>query len=174
MILGLLSDSHGRHERTAAALRLLRDHGAAAFIHCGDIGDERVLDVLAEYAVQFVWGNNDQPDASLLRYCRALGLNPTAEPPLRVEHDGRRLCVFHGHEPLFWRVVRILERGQPAPLHEVLGPVDYVLYGHTHVASDARLGDVRLINPGALTRAAEYTVATLDLACDALRFLTVD
>jgi predicted phosphodiesterase len=50
---------------------------------------------------------------------------------------------------------------------------DYLLSGHSHIASDARTGPTRRINPGALHRAAEFTVALLDLEEDILRFLAV-
>ena len=51
---------------------------------------------------------------------------------------------------------------------------DYLLFGHSHHATDERDGVTRCINPGALSRAAQYTVALLDLETDALQFLTVE
>ena len=39
--------------------------------------------------------------------------------------------------------------------------------------ADERVGTVRVINPGALFRAKERTVALLDTAADAVRFLVV-
>jgi predicted phosphodiesterase len=48
------------------------------------------------------------------------------------------------------------------------------LHGHTHVARDERLGPLRVINPGALQRAAVHTVATLDLRTDQVGFWRVD
>jgi predicted phosphodiesterase len=67
------------------------------------------------------------------------------------------ILVFHGHEPGFARALGT----QGA---------DYVLHGHTHVTRDERIGKTRIINPGALCRAAKKTVATLDLAADVLTF----
>lgn len=174
MIIGVMSDSHGQHARVGAAVRLLESRGAQYLVHCGDLGGERVLDELAGRSVSFVWGNGDYPDARLLAYARRLGLKPPEEVPLCIELGQRRLCVFHGHETLFMRLTRWLDKGETARIEEAIGRVDYVLYGHTHVANDLRLGGLRLINPGALHRAAEHTVATLDLARDAVEFLTVD
>jgi predicted phosphodiesterase len=51
---------------------------------------------------------------------------------------------------------------------------DYLLHGHTHVKRDERVGRTRVINPGALHRAREKTVAVLDTATDMLTFLTVN
>jgi predicted phosphodiesterase len=50
---------------------------------------------------------------------------------------------------------------------------DYLLSGHSHYPADRRDGPTRRINPGALHRADEYTVALLGLESDELRFLTV-
>ena len=47
MIVGILSDTHDRVAAAAAAIERLRQHGAEYFIHCGDVGSERVLDQLA-------------------------------------------------------------------------------------------------------------------------------
>jgi predicted phosphodiesterase len=52
--------------------------------------------------------------------------------------------------------------------------VDYIIHGHTHRAAHVRIDHVRLINPGALERARPRTVATLDVANDALDFWRVD
>jgi predicted phosphodiesterase len=50
---------------------------------------------------------------------------------------------------------------------------DYLLSGHAHIPGDRRDGPTRRINPGALDRADEFTVALLDLGADDVRFLTV-
>jgi len=172
MILGILSDSHGQHERTARAIRLLQQCGAEAFVHCGDIGGEQVLDQLAGLRVRFVWGNTDVVDASIVRYARSLGLTPPEGTPLRIESASRIIEVFHGHEPEFARLTRRLTRD--ASSATPASSPRYVLYGHTHYAADARFGAVRVINPGALHRARAYTVATLELTGDTLRFWQVD
>jgi hypothetical protein len=51
--------------------------------------------------------------------------------------------------------------------------VDYLCHGHTHVVRDERIGQTRVINPGALFRAARYTVALLDMAADRLEIVQV-
>ena len=47
-MVGILSDSHGQVERTRQAIALLQQAGASAFIHCGDVEEDAVLDTLAE------------------------------------------------------------------------------------------------------------------------------
>ena len=162
MLLGLLSDTHGRHERCALALRTLRSLGAEAFIHCGDVGNEAVLDHLAGLRVWFVWGNTDAPIASLARYAANIGLAPPATTPVRIELDGRRFALLHGHERAFADVYHAALNGGAAEVARRIGACDAILHGHTHVAGDARVNGVRFINPGALHRAAVYSVCTLD------------
>ncbi|MBU0640404.1 MAG: metallophosphatase family protein [Planctomycetes bacterium] len=174
MIIGILSDSHGDRPRTAEAVQVLRRHGAEAFIHCGDVGGEFVLADLAGLRVWFVWGNTDSPDASLERYVQSLGLPLPECVPLRLQLAGRSLAVFHGHEPQFTRLTRLVQAERPDALARLMPGCDYVLHGHTHRASDLRVGPVRFINPGALYRARTHTVATLDLKQDRVEFWEVN
>ena len=171
MILGILSDTHGQTRRTADALRLLQRVGAEALVHCGDVGGAGVLDVLAGWRAWIQWGNTDAADDALVAHAEALGLNAAHEVPLHLDLDGHRIAVFHGHEPAF---LRFFKR-KPVGGARGAGRVgrDYVLCGHQHVASDTCIGCWRVINPGALHRAYVYTVATLDLATDAVKFWQV-
>jgi predicted phosphodiesterase len=50
---------------------------------------------------------------------------------------------------------------------------DYLLHGHTHELRDERIGRTRMINPGALFRAARYTAALLDPRADRLEILAL-
>ncbi|TWT42340.1 phosphodiesterase [Phycisphaerae bacterium RAS1] len=173
MILGVLSDSHGRVDRVETALKLLDEKGATALVHCGDIGDERVFEALSGRRAWFVWGNCDIPDPALARYAASLGLTAPTGAPTFIEADGKQIAVFHGHESAFERLVAELERGGDGSA--ALGrSIHYLLHGHTHVAKDVRVGRVRIVNPGALKRAAAYTVATLDAAADVVRHWVIE
>src|SRR5690348_8579677 len=61
VLLGILSDTHGRRDASKAGIELLRARGAKYLIHCGDVGGEDILDLLAgdDPPSAFVWGNND-------------------------------------------------------------------------------------------------------------------
>ena len=174
MILGLLSDTHGRVERTALAIALLEQAGAEAFVHCGDVGGETVFDQFAGRRAWFVWGNTDAFDPMLERYAESLGFTPSLVAPALIEADGRTVAVYHGHEPHFHRMIRAIQSHDLAAFGKLTDKLDYIIYGHTHRAADARVGRVRLINPGALERAQPHTVATLDLERDTLQFWRVD
>lgn len=160
MVLGILSDSHGDAGATARAIELLKQLGAERFVHCGDICGENVLAEFVGHDVTFVWGNCDSPLASMRRFVQSLGL-AWPEGRAELDVDGRRIAVFHGHERGFSDAI---ESGQ----------FHYVLHGHTHVYADSRVNGCRVINPGALYRAAVKTVALLDVGADKVTFLRLD
>ena len=174
MILGILSDTHGFRQRTASAIALLERVGAEAFVHCGDIGGEAVLDELAGRQAWLVPGNIDALNLTLMDYAESLELHISDTIPLRIELAGRTLAVYHGHEPHFNRLVHAIRDQDLADFASLTRGLDYVLYGHMHKPAEARLAHVRMISPGALERARPHTVATLDLAHDALEFWQID
>jgi hypothetical protein len=159
MIVGILSDSHGDAAATEQAVALLESRGAAALFHCGDVCGTSVLDALAGRRAWFVWGNCDDASASMRAYVQALGLE-WPRPPVRVTLEGRRIALCHGHEKFFPSLLAARD-------------LDYVFFGHTHAYED-RGGRPRAVNPGALFRARVKTAAVLDLATDALTFLTLE
>jgi len=157
MLIGILSDSHGRHLAVRKAVALFDSLDAQYIIHCGDVGGGEVFDELLGHPFTFVWGNMDHADDGGVACLRSVGVKLPGEPPVLLELDGKTIAVFHGHEPGLTRAMRQLE-------------VDYILHGHTHVARDERRGRTRIINPGALHRANPKTVATLDTQTDVLTF----
>jgi len=160
MLIGVMSDSHGDAAATAQAVKLLIERGAKKLFHCGDICGVEVLDELAGHDCVFVWGNCDVPSAGMRKYVAALGL-PWPNSLVRVQVDGKRIGLCHGHEDDFRKAA------------ETDG-LDYLFHGHTHHPADHRQGQCRIINPGALHRASVKTVATLDLRTDDLRFWRLD
>lgn len=160
MLIGILSDSHGRHLAVRAALALFDQLGVEHVIHCGDVCGVSVFDELAGRPVTFVWGNCDLPDAGLYAYLQTIDLQVPDNVPTVIELGGRRIAVFHGHEPAFANGSARLD-------------VDYVLHGHTHSKRDERLDNKRIVNPGALHRANPKTVATLDTNTDTVQFYTL-
>lgn len=159
MKIGIMSDSHGRVHRVRDALAVFDAAGAEAVVHCGDVGGLGVLEELAGRRCWFVWGNTDFPDPAWRAEVETLGL-PWPDGPVEFTIAGRRLAIFHGHEPGFERSIRA-------------GNYDYFFHGHSHRQADYRVGPTWVINPGALYRVAVPTVAVLDLSSDDLSFLTV-
>lgn len=166
--LGLLSDSHGRHERTARAVAQLVDAGVDLLIHLGDVNTTEVLDALLYRVVddrpsppvRVVFGNTDWQVDEFTAYAERLGL--TVDHPVgRLEIDGKIVVFQHGDH--YQAMEEALADG-----------VDYLLHGHTHDARNEKMGRTRIINPGALQRARRYSVAILDIARDEVEFLEVE
>ncbi|MEX2670594.1 MAG: YfcE family phosphodiesterase [Phycisphaeraceae bacterium] len=168
-IIGLISDSHGSAGVTARAVAALVDaEPLDMLVHLGDIGSEQVIDAMAVGLdaggglvppVRIVFGNTDYDTASLSRYARTLGVI-VDDIAGRLTLDGKTIVYTHGDRAQL--VQDALDEG-----------VDYLLHGHTHRATDRRVGRTRVINPGALHRASSYTAALLDVAADRLRFVQV-
>lgn len=161
MLLGILSDSHGRAMMVRHAMSLFDAQGVTQIIHCGDVGGLDVFDEMAGRKLAFVWGNTDEPEAGVEAYLRTLGIASPQHVPVQLECDGKRIAVFHGHEEGFARGVRGLD-------------VEYLFHGHTHIARDEKFNGKRVINPGALHRAARKTVATLDTVTGCVTFHEID
>jgi uncharacterized protein len=158
MLIGILSDTHGRVAATRAALSALRQAGAEFYIHCGDVGGEAIFDLMAGLPVAFVWGNTDFDRRELEKYAQNLKLTCHGDMA-DLELDGRRIAVTHGDQP------NIIKRIIAEKRHQ------YLLHGHTHVARDQTLNGLRFINPGAVHRSPRPSVATLDTQSDTLRFI---
>ena len=160
MRLGIMADTHDELARTHLAVRLLQDAGAEALVHCGDLASPPIVRALAVMPCWFVLGNHDADSVSALERAAAefgpvcLGWGGV------VELGGRRVGVVHGHMTTDLRRV-LAERPE------------FLLSGHSHIASDTIAGSVRRINPGALHRADEYTVGLLELTSGELRLLRV-
>ena len=161
MIVGILSDTHGKADMAAAAVELLLQHHAAAFVHCGDVGGTAVLDTLAGLRATFVFGNNDWDRTDLERYAADLGI-ACGGTEGKLAFGTKLGVVTHGDDSNIVR--RVLEKQA----------VDYLFVGHSHVVDDQGVGRVRVINPGALYRASRKTVAVLDTETDELRVLVVE
>jgi len=167
MIIGIVSDSHGRHDRLAAAIKALRDRHVEIVVHCGDVVDSQSILMLAASAenVYVVAGNMDRHAHDLAAVAAGYGVHfawEVAEVPL---DKGRCLVALHGHDE--------------SVLGEMIadGQFPYVCHGHTHRFRDERIGDVRVINPGALQHPRGHhapSVAVLDTATDTLERIDID
>ena len=160
MILGILSDTHGHIEPMKKAVELLRQRGAEHFLHCGDVGSTRILDCLAGLPASFVFGNTDYHRVELEKYAALLGIKCCGEFG-DLNRGGKAIALMHGDDYALKQ--RIIDEQR----------FDYLLLGHTHQTLDQRVGKLRIINPGALHRAARKTAALLDTEGDLLEFLAV-
>ena len=160
MLIGILSDTHDTIEPYSTALKQLRDRGAEYYIHCGDVGSEHILDLLAGLQATFIWGNNDWDSPSREQYATDLGLNFGGRFA-SLQLDGKQFAVIHGDDEVLKRKLLAEQKH------------DYLLQGHTHLYQDTKSGKTRIINPGALYRARTKSVALLDTTTDTLQRIIV-
>jgi putative phosphoesterase len=160
MKIGILADTHNELARTARAVAMLMDAGAEILVHCGDISEPEMIPVVSVLPTYFTFGNHDADMVPHLERaiaeCGGISLGWGDEITLA----GKRIAVAHGHMHLDIR--RLL----------ALRP-DYLLSGHLHFSYDRVQDGVRRICPGALHRADEYTVATLDVRSGDLQLLSI-
>jgi len=161
MRMGLLSDTHDHTAAMFAGLMALQARGVDFILHCGDIGSESCIDLLVGIPSAFVWGNCDWDRANLGRYAQSVGVSCHGNFGDLVLAD-RKIALIHGDDEALKR--RLLDANEH----------DYLFQGHTHVHADSRAGRTRVVNPGALFRASEKTVAVLNLSNDQLQFLHVE
>lgn len=158
MKIGLISDTHGNLERTDRAVALLKAHGVGAVIHCGDIGSQAVLLAMVEafdpprIPAYAVLGNCD--------YDSFVGAGvEICDRFADLELDGKAIAVIHGDDASRFHQAIASQR------------FDFVFTGHTHVREDRFVGRTRVINPGAVHRAAQPGVAVLDTRSGELAWL---
>jgi hypothetical protein len=161
MRIGILSDSHDHADAMKLAVKVLVANGAEYLIHCGDVGAPEMLDHLAGIPSAFVWGNNDFDRAEMVRYANRLDITCMGNSG-ELELDGKLFFVLHGDD----------DRAKQQAIAEQR--FDYLLQGHTHVPASQRIGKTRVINPGALYRARQKTVALLNTQTDALQFMSLE
>ncbi len=147
--IGLLSDTHGVVDRTEFALECLLKAGATTILHLGDLGSEQVIDRLAGLPVRLLFGNVDE-DRAFSTYASRLDL-VVDHPTMRLVVGGRRIIATHGH--LESEMTQAVE-ARP----------DFIIHGHTHLIRDETIDGIRILNPGAVHRAAVWSVATLEPA----------
>src|SRR5262245_30654854 len=149
MIVGVLSDTHGRIGAIHTVLAHFREHDAELLIHCGDIDDPDAAAAFIGWNTHFVFGNCDW-DREGIRAAIARIRGTLHEPYGHLELDGANIAWIHGDK------LREFRNLECADHH------DFLFYGHTHVAEQHRTGRTLVVNPGALHRARTKTCLILD------------
>ncbi|WP_144990323.1 metallophosphoesterase family protein [Gimesia aquarii] len=161
MQIGILSDTHNHLPRTEQAVTMLLDAGAEALFHCGDLASPEIVAACSVLPFYFTFGNHDSDMVPVLEQAaREEGANCLRWGG-EITLAGKRIALVHGH---ITKDLRPLLEAEP----------DYLLTGHSHKTHDFQVGSTRRINPGALFRASEFSVALLDLTTDDLQFIRVN
>jgi hypothetical protein len=148
MKIGVLSDTHGDRLMTLRAVSLFESFRVERVIHCGDVGGAPIVALLADWPTHFVAGNMDPVDE--LRHTVEEAGQTFHGPIARLEWEGRRIAALHGDDH---RAMHDLTREG----------VDLICSGHTHVADHRRADGVVMLNPGAIHRTRQPSIAIVEL-----------
>lgn len=139
MRIGVISDTHGHLANTQEAARLLAPHSPELVIHCGDVGNPRIIPSLSHWPVHYVLGNVDDDEAPLRGMIE------------ESEIAGCRIAFLHSDDQALFR--RTIDSGAWR----------LVCYGHTHKAEQHWDGPTLVLNPGAVYRASPHSIAVVEL-----------
>jgi putative phosphoesterase len=149
MRIGIMSDTHGDTHNTRVAVRMFESLEIDLLIHCGDIGSMEVVSLLEPWQSHFVLGNMD-PGNGLAKYIVEAG-QTFHERFGQLEIDGRKIAFLHGDDTQLLQESIISQNW------------DLICFGHTHSATHFRQGQTLVVNPGAIRRTANPSVAIVDL-----------
>ena len=137
MIFAVLSDTHNNKQCVELALASIRDRGIGTIVHCGDICDAETVRLFSNFDVRFAIGNGDRDLQSLAEAVKSEFGSGRLAPFHEFEMGSVRFAACHGHTETLARLVS-------SEKHRI------VFHGHSHRRKDQRLGDSRIVNPGAI------------------------
>ena len=159
MLLGLVSDTHDNLTALDAALAAFRLRGVTHILHAGDITQPATLERLGGWQAVAVYGNNDLARDRLAQAAQSAGIE--LADGWEGGLGGLRVAVLHGDDRA--RLKRAINSGR----------FRLIVTGHSHRLRDERAGETRIVNPGALYRAARYTCAVYNPLTGALEIIDV-
>ena len=127
--IGIISDTHGILNPWV----LDRFKGVSHIRHAGDIGDADIIRKLKLIAiVDAVHGNSDFY-------------------PLNLHYPSEKKVLINGKS---FFLTHIFEPKRPSDRERLshIGPVDFVVCGHTHELSIREYGATKILNPGSVSR----------------------
>ena len=143
MLIGVISDTHDSLEAVRRAAKLFAERSVELVIHLGDIVAPFTLRAFRDNGVRrlvAVYGNNCGERLGLREVAGRLGYEIHEWPHL-VELGGKRFLLIHGVGPV--EKTRMLVDSLAKS-----GDYDAVLYGHTHIVDNRRVGGTLVLNPG--------------------------
>lgn len=132
MKIGVISDTHlsGYDDRLTQILNQYF-YDCDLILHAGDLIVSEVLEVFGKKEVKAVHGNMDVPS-----------VKQDLPDRMILELNGYRVGLIHG-----WGAPYDIEER----LLQAMGPVDCLIYGHTHQAANEVKNGVLFFNPGSAT-----------------------
>jgi putative phosphoesterase len=161
--IGILSDTHNEVGKTRTALAALNARGVNKLVHCGDVTKPMMIGLFEGWDITFVYGNIDRDRLGLTQAVEAMTGPASIGVVAELALNGTRIGVCHGHDE------ELLETMIESKAY------DLVCHGHSHSRRNQLVGQVRIINPGALGgRCPESrSVCVLDLSTRRAEFIHV-
>jgi putative phosphoesterase len=138
VLLGVISDTHNNLTNLKRALGILFSAGVSTLVHCGDMTDPSMAELLAGYRVIHATGNGDVDFIKIRQTLLNLNLESFSGPLFTGEIGGSRIAVLHGD--IYLEAEELARSGK----------YDYVFHGHSHRRRDEWISTTRVINPGSL------------------------
>ena len=159
-MLAIISDTHENEPAIKKAVRIIKEKNSELCVHCGDIVSPPMLEHFRGLKMKLVYGNNDGERSGLNIAAKKLGFEELKDEK-EFGFKGKRFYVYHGTNT--------------AKLDAAIksNKYDYVLTGHTHIKRDEKVGKTPVINPGALFRVNNYTIALRDIGKDKVEFINI-
>lgn len=159
-LVAIISDTHEDIRMISRAIRAIQERKPALVIHCGDIISPPVVERFQGLPMRFVFGNNDGERSGLKKKCEELHFAPIEDTAV-FDFAGRKFFVNHG--------TRMSVIDEAVSKQEY----DYVLHGHTHQRREEVVEKTKIINPGALFAALEFSIAFLEAKTGKLEFVEI-
>jgi len=137
--LAVLSDSHvGQRIHKFPSTVLRKISHLDGIIHCGDYVDLNTVNILEEFGnFRGVYGNMDDVEVTHI-----------LPETLKFEIEDVRIGLYHGWGSPIALSKKVLRRlSETYPNYNF----DVIFFGHSHRPSDVVIGNVRMINPGAIS-----------------------
>ncbi|MCA9154753.1 MAG: metallophosphoesterase family protein [Planctomycetales bacterium] len=149
MQIGIVSDTHGHIPNTLAAVRMLQSLDVDVVLHCGDIGSPEIPPLFKPWPTHFVLGNVDLYECDELEQAILAAGHHFHNRFADLCLANRRIAVLHSDDThRFQQTI-------------ASAAYDLICYGHTHIAEHHHAGPTLVLNPGALYRAKQHTVAVV-------------
>ncbi len=137
--IGVVSDTHNLAELAKKVIFLASEMNVKSFIHCGDICNTEIVDILSKFPTQYVFGNCDGAKRTLTQRIEETG-GVIHGRFGQLEWEEKKIAFLHGDEDM--RLDRECRSGN----------WDLVCYGHTHRHMLCNVRNTLVLNPGALQR----------------------
>ncbi len=159
--LGLIADTHNENELTRHAVTIFRNLDIRTVLHAGDVIRTDILNLFDGMQLYLAFGNGDDPQLLVPR-CQRLGF-PTPAYQHYIVHQNSAIFLFHGY-------------AEQVPKYRDVccdQNVSIIIKGHTHLRENFHKNHVWVINPGALHRTEDPTIAILDTAQRQLEYISL-